>query len=144
MRLAVGETFGHYRILAFLGAGGMGEVYRATDTRLGREIALEILPSDVGADHERLARFQQEAKAAAALNHPNIVTLFSAEETAGVHFLTMELVDGRSLHELDSAGRISSRSRHRSGHVAGRGHRGGTRERSGASRSETRQCHVDR
>jgi len=100
MRLAVGETFGHYRILAFLGAGGMGEVYRATDTRLGREIALKILPSDVGADHERLARFQQEAKAAAALNHPNIVTLFSAEETAGVHFLTMELVDGRSLHEL--------------------------------------------
>ena len=100
MRLAVGETFGHYQIRAFLGAGGMGEVYRATDTRLGREIALKILPSDVGADRERLARFQQEAKAAAALNHPNIVTLFSAEETAGVHFLTMELVDGRSLHEL--------------------------------------------
>jgi serine/threonine protein kinase len=100
MRLAVGETFGHYQIRAFLGAGGMGEVYRATDTRLGREIALKLLPSDVGADRERLARFQQEAKAAAALNHPNIVTLFSAEETAGVHFLTMELVDGRSLHEL--------------------------------------------
>jgi TolB-like protein len=78
----------------------MGEVYRATDIRLGREIALKILPSDVGADHDRLARFQKEAKAAAALNHPNIVTLFSAEETGGVHFLTMELVDGRSLHDL--------------------------------------------
>jgi serine/threonine protein kinase len=100
MRFAAGETFGHYRIQAFLGAGGMGEVYRAIDTRLGREIALKILPSDVGADHERLARFHQEAKAAAALNHPSIVTLFSAEEHGGVHFLTMELVDGRSLHDL--------------------------------------------
>ena len=103
MRLAAGETLGHYRIEALLGAGGMGEVYRATDVRLGRAIALKILPSDVGADHDsgaRLERFQREAKAVAALNHPNIVTLFSVEDVDGVYFLTMELVDGRSLHEL--------------------------------------------
>ena len=100
MRLAAGDRFGHYQIHALLGAGGMGEVYRATDTRLGREIALKILPSDVAADHERMARFHREARAAAALNHPNIVTLFSAEESDGVHFLTMELVDGRPLDEL--------------------------------------------
>jgi TolB-like protein/tetratricopeptide (TPR) repeat protein len=78
----------------------MGEVYRASDTRLGREVALKILPVDLAADPERLARFHREARAAAALNHPNIVTLFSVEQAEGVHFLTMELVDGRSLHEL--------------------------------------------
>jgi len=100
MRLAAGERLGHYEIHALLGAGGMGEVYRATDTRLGREIALKILPADVSADHDRLMRFQREARAAAALNHPNIVTLHSAEEIGGIHFLTMELVYGRPLDEL--------------------------------------------
>src|SRR5262245_38681604 len=100
MRLASGERLGHYEIHALLGAGGMGEVYRATDTRLGREIALKILPADVAADHDRVMRFQREARAAAALNHPNIVTLHSAEEIGGIHFLTMELVDGRPLDEL--------------------------------------------
>ena len=96
----IGKQIGAYRVVAKLGEGGMGAVYRATDTRLGREIALKILPSAVAADHERLARFHREARAAAALNHPNIVTLFSAEESDGVHFLTMELVDGRPLDEL--------------------------------------------
>ena len=100
MRLASGERLGHYEIHALLGAGGMGEVYRATDTRLGREIALKILPADVAADHDRVMRFHREARAAAALNHPNIVTLHSAEEIGGLHFLTMELVDGRPLDEL--------------------------------------------
>jgi len=100
MRLASGERLGHYEIHALLGAGGMGEVYRATDTRLGREIALKILPADVAADHDRVMRFHREARAAAALNHPNIVTLHSAEEIGGIHFLTMELVDGRPLDEL--------------------------------------------
>src|SRR4026209_2305544 len=100
MRLASGERLGHYEIHALLGAGGMGEVYRATDTRLGREIALKILPADVAGDHDRVMRFHREARAAAALNHPNIVTLHSAEEIGGIHFLTMELVDGRPLDEL--------------------------------------------
>ena len=78
----------------------MGEVYRATDTKLGREIALKVLPPDMARDPERLARFQREARAVAALNHPHIVTLHSVEETDSLHFLTMELVEGRSLDRL--------------------------------------------
>ena len=100
MRLTAGEHLGHYEIHALLGAGGMGEVYRATDTRLGREVALKVLPADMAADPDRLTRFHREARAAAALNHPNIVTLYSAEDIDGIHFFTMELVDGRPLDEL--------------------------------------------
>ena len=100
MRLTTAEHLGHYEIHALLGAGGMGEVYRATDTRLGREIALKVLPAGMAADHDRLMRFHREAKAAATLNHPNIVTLYSTEEIDGIHFFTMELVDGRPLDEL--------------------------------------------
>src|SRR5262245_19400941 len=100
MPIAVGDHLGAYHILSRLGAGGMGEVYRASDTRLGREVALKLLPADMAADPERLARFQREARATAALNHPNIVTLYSVEQANGVHFLTMELVDGRSLHDM--------------------------------------------
>ncbi len=95
-----GHTLGPYEIVARIGAGGMGEVYRAVDTRLGREIALKLLPSETAADPERLTRFRREARAAAALNHPNVVTVYSVEESGGVHFLTMELVDGQPLHEL--------------------------------------------
>jgi serine/threonine protein kinase len=80
-----------------IGAGGMGEVYNATDTKLGREVALKILPRDMARDPERLSRFQREARTVAALNHPNIVTIYSVEEAEGVHFLTMELVKGQSL-----------------------------------------------
>jgi serine/threonine protein kinase len=93
----LGRTLSHYRITASIGAGGMGKVYRATDTKLGREVALKVLPLDVARDRERLARFQREARAIAALNHPHIVTIFSVEEADGVHFLTMELVEGQSL-----------------------------------------------
>ncbi|MBZ5706430.1 MAG: protein kinase [Acidobacteriia bacterium] len=78
----------------------MGEVYRATDSKLGREVALKVLPAEMARDPERLARFQREARAVAALNHPHIVTIFSVEEAEGVHFLTMELVDGQSLDRL--------------------------------------------
>jgi len=78
----------------------MGEVYRATDTKLGRDVALKVLPPDVARDPERLARFQREARAVAALNHPHIVTLFSVEEAEGVNFITMELVEGQSLDRL--------------------------------------------
>src|SRR6516165_7334518 len=82
----------------------MGEVYRARDLRLGREIALKVLPPDVSASADRLARFEREARAVAALNHPNIVVLYSIEEAAGARFLTMELVEGRSLSELVTPG----------------------------------------
>ncbi|MGZ5154508.1 MAG: serine/threonine-protein kinase, partial [Burkholderiales bacterium] len=79
------------------------EVYRATDTKLGRDVALKVLPQEVSNDSERLARFQREARAVAALNHPNIVTLYSVEECDGVHFLTMELIEGQTLDRLNSA-----------------------------------------
>jgi serine/threonine protein kinase len=92
----VGRTLTHYRINTAIGAGGTGEVYRASDAKLGREIALKVLPSDMAGDPDRLARFQREARAVAALNHPNVVTLYSVEESDGVHFLTMELIEGQS------------------------------------------------
>jgi serine/threonine protein kinase/tetratricopeptide (TPR) repeat protein len=81
----------------------MGEVYRATDAKLGRDVALKVLPQNVANDPERLARFQREARAVAALNHPNVVTLYSVEESDGVHFLTMELIEGQPLDRLISA-----------------------------------------
>jgi serine/threonine protein kinase/WD40 repeat protein len=95
-----GRTLAHYEILERLGAGGMGEVYRARDTRLGREVALKILPEQFAEDPSRLARFEREARAIAALNHPNIVTVHSVEEADGVRFLSMELVEGQTLSRI--------------------------------------------
>ena len=92
-------TLSHYQIVARIGAGGMGEVYRATDTKLGRDVALKVLPAEMSRDPDRLARFQREARTVAALNHPHIVTIFSVEESGGIHFLTMELVEGQSLDQ---------------------------------------------
>jgi non-specific serine/threonine protein kinase len=104
MALAPGTRLGNYDIVAPLGAGGMGEVYRAKDLRLGREVALKVLPADVAQDAERLARFEREARSVAALNHPNIVTLFTVEDVEGTRFLTMELVDGEGLDRHVSPG----------------------------------------
>jgi eukaryotic-like serine/threonine-protein kinase len=100
-----GQTLLHYRIIEKIGAGGMGDVYRATDTKLSRDVALKVLPSEMALDPDRLVRFQREARAVAALNHPHIVTIYSVEEADGVHFLTMELVSGKSLdHEIPQDG----------------------------------------
>ncbi len=96
----IGTTLEHYRITSALGAGGMGVVYRAIDTRLGREVALKVLPVDVSSSRDRLERFQREARTVAALNHPHIVTIHSIEEAGGIHFLTMELVEGQSLDRV--------------------------------------------
>jgi eukaryotic-like serine/threonine-protein kinase len=96
----IGRTLSHYRITAAIGAGGMGEVYRATDTTLGREVAIKVLPAEMAANSERIERFRREAKALAALDHPGIVTVHSVEEADGIHFLTMQLVEGQPLHEL--------------------------------------------
>jgi serine/threonine protein kinase len=96
-RLETGGRVGAYEVRALLAAGGMGEVYRALDTRLGRDVALKTLPEACATDPARVARFEREARAAAALNHPNIVTLYSLEEEDGLRFLTMELVRGRTL-----------------------------------------------
>ncbi len=94
------EELLHYQILEKIGQGGMGEVYAARDTRLDRKVALKLLPREVGADPQRRARFQQEAKLLAALNHPHIVTIFSVEQSGDSLFLTMELIEGKTLGEL--------------------------------------------
>ncbi|MGB8096847.1 MAG: serine/threonine-protein kinase, partial [Terracidiphilus sp.] len=98
----VGTTLSHYRINSSIGAGGMGEVYRASDTNLGRDVALKVLPADVAGDPDRLARFQREARAVAALNHPNVVTIYSVEQAENVQFITMELIEGQPLERLIS------------------------------------------
>src|SRR5436190_17128851 len=99
MPLPAGTRFGAYEILSALGAGGMGEVYRARDTKLGRSVAIKILPDTLAADPERIARFEREAKMLAALNHPHIAALYGMEESGGRHFLVMELVEGETLAE---------------------------------------------
>ncbi len=104
MALTSGTKLGPYVIQSPLGAGGMGEVYRATDTKLGRDVALKVLPAEMAEDPERLARFRREAKALAQLDHPNIVTIYSVEECDSIHFLTMQLVEGQPLDRLICAG----------------------------------------
>jgi eukaryotic-like serine/threonine-protein kinase len=98
--LQAGIRLGPYEIVSLLGTGGMGEVYRARDPRLGRDVALKVLPAALGHDAGRLRRFEQEARAAAALNHPNIITIHSVEQADGIHFLTMEVVEGRPLQQI--------------------------------------------
>src|SRR6185503_1225642 len=98
--MMIGQSISHYRILRWLGGGGMGEVFEAEDTDLHRKVALKILPPQLAANPETLARFKREARALAALNHPNIVTIYSVEQADETHFLTMEMVEGRPLNEL--------------------------------------------
>ena len=100
MSLTVGTRLGPYVVAAQIGQGGMGEVYRATDTNLKRTVAIKVLPEDVAGDTDRLARFQREAEVLAALNHPNIAQIYGLERSAGVTALVMELVDGPTLAEL--------------------------------------------
>jgi serine/threonine protein kinase/tetratricopeptide (TPR) repeat protein len=104
MLLTAGTRLGPYEIVAPLGAGGMGEVYRASDPRLGREVAIKVLPEEVSTHPDRLARFEREAKVVANLNHPNIVVLHSIEEADRIRFLTMELIEGQSLDRLVTPG----------------------------------------
>src|SRR5271154_4243436 len=102
MTLASGTRLGPYEIIAPLGAGGMGEVYRAKDSRLGREVALKVLPESFSRDADRLRRFEQEARAVAALNHPNILAIHDIGEQDGSPFIVSELLEGASLRtELD-------------------------------------------
>ena len=93
----VGKTLGHYEIIEPLGAGGMGEVYRARDTKLDRDVAIKVLPEDFATDADRLARFEREAKLLAQLNHANIATIHGFEDADGVRFIAMECVEGETL-----------------------------------------------
>jgi len=106
MSLAPQTHLGHYEILALLGSGGMGEVYRARDTQLGREVAIKVLPEAFSKDTERLARFEREARLLASLNHPNIATLYGLEQSGEIRFLVMELVPGETLAEKIARGPI--------------------------------------
>src|ERR1700732_3462458 len=94
----LGRQVGPYRIVSPLGAGGMGEVYRAHDSKLGRDVAIKTLPAEFARDPERLARFRREARTLASLNHPNIAAIYGVEESDGVDCLVLELVEGENLH----------------------------------------------
>ena len=110
MTLQPGARLGAYEIIAHIGAGGMGEVYRARDMKLGRDVAIKILPSHLATDAERLARLVREARLLAALNHPNIATIHGLEEADGLRALVMELVEGPTLADklTQGSGRASS------------------------------------
>src|SRR5262245_53323817 len=106
MALANGRQLGNYEILAEIGKGGMGEVYRARDTRLDRSVAIKTLPEEFETDADRLARFEREAKVLASLNHPNIGAIYGLEKHDGRHFLVLELVEGQTLADLVGRGPI--------------------------------------
>ncbi len=102
----IGKTLVHYEITAEIGKGGMGEVYQAKDTKLGREVAIKVLPEEFALDTDRVARFQREAKLLASLNHPNIAAIYGLEESEGTHFLVMELIEGDTLRDRIKSGAI--------------------------------------
>ncbi|HEY3170417.1 MAG TPA: protein kinase, partial [Thermoanaerobaculia bacterium] len=109
MTLSSGARLGPFEILAPLGAGGMGEVYRARDSRLGREVAVKVLSSEFSSDPDRRRRFEQEARSASALNHPNIITIHEIGSSGPTVYIAMELVDGRTLRELLHGGPLSTK-----------------------------------
>ena len=106
MPLASGTKIGSYEIGSLLGVGGMGEVYRSQDSKLGREVAIKVLPAAVSRDPERVARFSREAKLLAALNHPNIAAIYGLEDSASSNALVMELVEGPTLADRIKTGPI--------------------------------------
>src|SRR5438876_2360366 len=107
--LAANSNISHYRILSKLGAGGMGEVYLAEDTRLDRQVAIKVLPADFAKDADRLRRFEQEARATSALNHPNILTIYDIGTHDGAPYIVSELLDGEELRALLKEGALPVR-----------------------------------
>src|SRR3984893_2994112 len=111
MSLSPGSRLGPYEILAPIGAGGMGEVYRAKDSRLGREVAIKVLPPSFSADADRLRRFEQEARAAGILNHPNLTAVhdIGTDEVTGAPYVVQELLEGETLRSALAGGKLSTR-----------------------------------
>ena len=103
----IGRSLSQYRVTASIGAGGMGEVYRAKDPRLGRDVAIKVLPASFSADADRLRRFEQEAKAAGVLNHPNITAVYDIGQHDGAPYVVQELLDGDTLRSVLAGGRLS-------------------------------------
>ena len=126
MALTAGTRLGAYEIQSALGAGGMGEVYRARDAKLGRDVAIKVMADGFGDDPERIARFQREAQILAALNHQHIATIHGLEEASGTQFLVLELVDGETLAER-IARRASGSGLWASGQSRGRAEIAGTK-----------------
>ena len=108
--LAGGSEFGRYRVVSRIGAGGMGEVYLAEDSRLDRKVALKILPPEFAADKDRMNRFVREAKSASALNHPNITTIYEIGAEGGTHFIAAEFIDGKTLSQYVKTNRLKYKS----------------------------------
>jgi serine/threonine protein kinase len=106
MAIGLGSRVGPYEVSALIGEGGMGQVYRATDTNLGRQVAIKVLPDAFAQDPDRLARFEREAKTLASLNHPNIAQIYGLEKADGVRALVMELVEGPTLADRIAQGPI--------------------------------------
>ena len=110
MKLEKDTLISHYRIVSRIGAGGMGEVFLAEDTKLNRKAALKILPSEFAADTDRMNRFVREAQSASALNHPNIITIYEIGESEGTHFIATEFIDGKTLNEYKQANPLNYKS----------------------------------
>ena len=106
MSIRIGTKLGTYEVMSLLGKGGMGEVYRARDTRLKRDVAIKILPEEFSSDAHRVSRFQREAEVLASLNHPNIATIYDLQEANGSRFLILELVEGETLADRIARGPI--------------------------------------
>src|SRR5207248_3469701 len=102
-----GKELGHYQVLSLLGSGGMGEVYLAEDTRLKRKVALKLLPAELTANSDRLRRFEQEAQAASALNHPNIITIHEIGQVDGLNFIVTEFIEGETLRQRLAMGQMN-------------------------------------
>ena len=102
----IGKTLGNFQCTTLLGRGGMGEVYQAKDQKLGRDVAIKVLPEEFAQDTDRVARFQREAKLLASLNHPNIAAVHGMEESEGTHFLVLELIEGETLADRLKHGAI--------------------------------------
>ena len=139
MGLLPGSRLGSYEVVAPLGAGGMGEVYRATDTNLKRQVALKVLPAALAGDAERLARFQREAEVLAALNHPHIAAIYGLEKSGEVTALVMELVEGEDLAQRMARGAVPLDDALADRQADRRGAGGRSRTRHHPPRLETRE-----